>query len=186
LSYETPACGRWGIATGHGLGSTKQSLAMAFRDGPRGHFGLSHSFTAASQPVTVRRTSREKGVATGGECRSFYPVLPPKPGLRYQLGPAKTTAGGDGRMMQACDTRPQPIHGRHSRLSTANCRNSSDSFDSSLAPVNPLPILCLDLSTATREPIDRPRAVRGPVASRHSPHVSGFVHLYLARQLQPS
>jgi hypothetical protein len=63
----------------------KQLLVMIFTDHPRGCFRLSHSFTTASTG-TARRSSREKGAAAAGEdCRSFYPVLLPKPGLRYQL-----------------------------------------------------------------------------------------------------
>jgi hypothetical protein len=48
------------------------------------------------------RSSREKGVAGGRGVPIVSPRAPPRPGLRYQLGPAKNSVGRDGRMMQAC------------------------------------------------------------------------------------
>jgi hypothetical protein len=99
-------------STGHGLGAVERSPVMASETTPVAFSGyLIRLPSTPSQPGTMRRSFREKGVSAGDECRSFYPVLLPKPGLRYQLGPAKTTVGRDGQMMQACNTRPQPIHG---------------------------------------------------------------------------
>ena len=72
------------VAIASTAGLNQQLLVMIFTD-PRGCFRLSHSFTTASTG-TARRSSREKGAAAAGQdCRSFYPVLLPKPGLRYQL-----------------------------------------------------------------------------------------------------
>ncbi len=122
-----------------GPGSFGWLLVMPFRGHPRGLFGLFHSLTAALWTGTARRSAREKGVAGIEERRSFYPVLVPKPGLRYQLGPAKPPSGQrPDKMMQACDRTPAgawaPLPALDGQLQGAVLALSS--FDSSISPLS--------------------------------------------------
>ncbi len=100
----------------------------AIRGYPRGLFGLFHSLTTRSITTgTARRRGREEGGLWGARRASadrlFYPVLVPKPGLRYQLGPAKLSMGRAGQddagvrqETQAADAGTPPP-----ALSTASC-----------------------------------------------------------------
>jgi hypothetical protein len=73
----------------HSLSSVVDLLVSESTGHARGLSTLCHSFTVGNS----NGVPLGEGDAGRMECRSPYPVRRPRPGLRYQRGPAKTSCG---------------------------------------------------------------------------------------------
>lgn len=103
-----------------------------------------------------------------------FPRSRPETGITLPLGRAKTAAGTDGpicRLATQSHSRLEIHSWAPSSTSVAGCRNSSDSFDFVTVSCQS-PLQSFRPVDWPRESIDRPRAIHGPVTSRHSPHAS--------------
>jgi hypothetical protein len=104
------------------------------------------------------------------------PRVPPETGIALPAG------SGQGPQWAETDddaTRDNIRNGSHCRLSRQ--------LSQLIRLIRFVAVYCQFSCHPFFQDIDRLRAVHEPVASRHSPHVLGFVHLHLARPvLQPS
>lgn len=110
---------------------------MAFRCTSWGFPAISFAYPAASAGNGAAEF-RDKGVAPEDECRSFYPVFLPKPGLRYQPGPAKAFSGKRQTMMQHETTAAIEAIADCLSYHQLSQTHSTGSIRRRLSPVNPV------------------------------------------------